>query len=122
MKGDLYWTHARFRSHCSGCACSIERGDRIFYHQATRSVLCPGDNCGGKASRDFEAHAFDEAVHHSQAHADFVLLAVELVIGPSKPPPSLPWLVRACSSVSGDWKRREGGSAEAPCRDPLRCR
>ena len=58
---DPRWVTARFDSECTGCRKTIRRGQPAFYYPRTRDVLCDRDDCGGQASRDFEAAAFDEA-------------------------------------------------------------
>ncbi|HEX6749892.1 MAG TPA: hypothetical protein VF092_21545 [Longimicrobium sp.] len=62
MKGDPYWLTARRDGTCSGCNGKVRRGDQIFYYPSSRSVYCAADGCGGRASRDFDACAFDEAM------------------------------------------------------------
>ena len=61
MKGDPYWTTARRPDSCGDCRDPIKPGDRMFYYPSTRRAYCAKDGCGGKASRDFHAHAADDA-------------------------------------------------------------
>ena len=57
---DPYWLTARFPSKCSKCGCDIKKGARIFYYPRGKSALCEKDECGGQASRDFNAAKADE--------------------------------------------------------------
>lgn len=60
---DPYWLTAKFDSKCTrkGCDTTITKGQRAFYYPSSKSVLCEKDDCGGQASRDFEAAAADDA-------------------------------------------------------------
>lgn len=60
---DPYWLTAKFQSACSkkNCGAIINKGDRAFYYPSERACYCQKDECGGEASRDFEALAQDEA-------------------------------------------------------------
>jgi hypothetical protein len=56
-----YWITARYSSNCSQCKAPTRKGEQIFYYPNNRTVLCSGEDCGKKASREFEANQFDEA-------------------------------------------------------------
>ena len=58
--GDPQWMTARFDSECSKCKRSIRKHDEIFYFPNGKRVFCNYDQCGVKASREFEAARFDE--------------------------------------------------------------
>jgi hypothetical protein len=60
-KSDPRWITVKFDSGCARCKSAIRRGGRAFYYPQDRSLYCERDNCGQAASRDFTAHAFDEA-------------------------------------------------------------
>jgi hypothetical protein len=62
MRGDPRWITAKFKSTCSTCGGRILAGERIFYYPQSRSVMCNKYDCGGKASREFEAMAADESM------------------------------------------------------------
>jgi hypothetical protein len=62
MRGDPYWLKARFPGECAKCKARFAKGGRIFYYPRDGRTLCEKDECGGAASRDFDAHAFDDAV------------------------------------------------------------
>jgi hypothetical protein len=55
------WITARFISTCSNCGKRVMKGERIFYYFSSHSALCSRDECGLKASRDYDAACFDEA-------------------------------------------------------------
>ena len=58
---DPRWITARFASQCSRCGGVIRAGARVFYYPATKTVLCNvNEDCGAKASREFDAMAADE--------------------------------------------------------------
>ena len=59
---DPRWIKARFAGECPKCEALIRKGDKIFYFPNGRHVLCSAEDCGGKASREFEAAAQDEAI------------------------------------------------------------
>ena len=58
---DPRWITVRYACECAVSTCKklIARGDSAFYYPATRRMLC--HSCGDDASREFNAHAFDEA-------------------------------------------------------------
>ena len=58
--GDPHWMTARFDSECSKCKRPIRKHDEIFYFPTGKRVFCNYDQCGVKASREFEAARFDE--------------------------------------------------------------
>lgn len=60
---DPYWLTARFNSKCSNpkCGREIKKGERAFYFPNGKSIRCDRDECGGQASRDFEAAKADES-------------------------------------------------------------
>lgn len=62
-KNDPRWIRASFDSTCSrkGCAKPIKKGEDVFYYPSSRTCYCKADDCGGQASRDFDAAAQDEA-------------------------------------------------------------
>ena len=62
MRGDPKWITARRGDTCTGCKRNIRAGEEVFYYPNSRSVYCNADQCGGAASRDFDACAFDEAM------------------------------------------------------------
>lgn len=60
---DPRWITAKFDSVCTRKDCGeiIKKGERCFYYPSARSCYCQKDDCGGQASRDFEAAAHDES-------------------------------------------------------------
>ena len=54
MRGDPYWTTARFNSPDG----KIKKGERIFYYPRTRRALAGEE--AEQAARDFAAAAADE--------------------------------------------------------------
>ena len=58
---DPFWLVARFGSKCADCGQVIRKGDDAFYYPIGKRIL--GKPCGhaDTASRDFQAHAYDEA-------------------------------------------------------------
>ncbi len=62
---DPYWLTARFDSTCTkaGCGEPIKKGDRAFYYPSSKSCFCAKDDCGGQASRDFDAAKQDESAY-----------------------------------------------------------
>ena len=60
---DPRWITAKFDSTCGRRECQgpIKKGQRVFYYPSSRSCYCEKDECGGQASRDFEAAAADES-------------------------------------------------------------
>ena len=63
---DPYWLTAKFQSKCSrkGCDATIKKGERAFYYPSDRTCLCQKEECGGQASRDFEARCHDESMYN----------------------------------------------------------
>ena len=61
---DPYWIDCKHRQECTKCGVLIPIGSSVFVYPASRTVslkiLCSNDNCGGAASRDFEAAKQDE--------------------------------------------------------------
>lgn len=57
---DPFWLEARYAGSCAQCGAQFPRGTRIFYYPISKSSYCPADTCGGAASRDFQAAAWDE--------------------------------------------------------------
>ncbi len=60
--GDPRWIRVRYPAHCGRCSAQICRGDEAFYYPNGKTLLCAGEKCGKKASRDFETTKFDESV------------------------------------------------------------
>jgi hypothetical protein len=60
--GDPRWMRVKYPSQCRQCGKQICRGDEALYYPKSKTLLCAGENCGKKASRDFEAAKFDESV------------------------------------------------------------
>ncbi len=57
---DPRWITVRFRGECVRCRHAIRTGERAFYYPEGRSLYCKTEECGGAASREFSARAFDE--------------------------------------------------------------
>lgn len=59
-KCDPRWINVRFKGECVRCRRAIRTGERAFYYPEDRSLYCAAEQCGGAASREFSARAFDE--------------------------------------------------------------
>lgn len=59
-KGDPRWITVKYAAQCAKCETKIARGARAYYMPNGRRMLCAADACGGDASREFNAAAFDE--------------------------------------------------------------
>lgn len=57
---DPRWIKARFPGECPRCEALVKRGDNIFFYPNGNRILCSGEECGGQASRDFDAAVQDE--------------------------------------------------------------
>ena len=58
--GDPYWLTARYDGKCHRCKTTINAGTRAFYYPNGKRLLCESEHCGGEASAEFSAAAFDE--------------------------------------------------------------
>jgi len=59
-KCDPRWINVRFKGECARCRRAIRTGEYAFYYPEDRSLYCAAEECGGAASREFSARAFDE--------------------------------------------------------------
>ena len=67
MRGDPYWTDARYPGKCHKCDKDIRRWARVFIYPKRKGshssqVLCE-DPCGNDASSEFSACVFDEMAY-----------------------------------------------------------
>ena len=58
--GDPYWMTVKYRTTCSKCGKTIERGQDGFRFKSG-DIFCDGPNCGQRESASFNAAAEDEA-------------------------------------------------------------
>jgi hypothetical protein len=59
-KCDPRWINVSFKGECIRCKRLIRPGERAFHYPEDRSLYCAAEECGGAASREFSARAFDE--------------------------------------------------------------
>ena len=64
---DPHWLAARFPGQCRKCGAAIRKGDRIYYHPLTRTVLCAA--CGEPAAAETAAAVADE-IYYTGADFD----------------------------------------------------
>jgi len=67
-KDDPRWIATRYASTCAHCGKPIKRGAQAFYYPLVRKLYCEADDCGGHASREFNAAAMDEAFYCGNAY------------------------------------------------------
>ena len=62
-QGDPFWLTARYVGKCCKCDRVIRKGENIFYYPKGKHIYCDAEACGGAASADFDACAFDESMY-----------------------------------------------------------
>ena len=65
-KQDPYWITTRYPGHCASCQGTIPAGCQAFYYPKGKHIYCKRDECGGRASAEFEAMKHDEAVYNRE--------------------------------------------------------